>query len=117
MTNSVTNIVLKMQDAGFSNDQVEAITEYIDSGAATKEDIAGLRGDTNTWFEKLEGKIDAQGERLEGKIIGLDGKIIGLEGKMNTKFEKMAGKINIVYWMLALIIAVQVAPYLKTLFG
>lgn len=42
-----------MISAGFSDEQVEAITEYIDSGAATKDDIA----------------------RLEGKIIALDGKL------------------------------------------
>jgi len=77
----MSNAVLQMQDAGFSREQVEAITTYIDSGAASKADI----------------------ERLEGKISALD--------------EKQGGSFRLTYWMLALIILVEVSPYLKALFA
>ncbi len=50
-----------MQAADFSDAQIEAITEYIDSGAATKEDIA-----------RLEGKIDG----LEGKVTWMFGVLV-----------------------------------------
>ena len=43
----MTNAVLKMQAAGLTDDQVEAITEYIDSGTATKADIERLSGKMN----------------------------------------------------------------------
>ncbi len=56
----MTNAAFKLEDAGFSREQVEAITEYLDQGVATKADI-----------ERLEGKIQTNIERLEGKINNL----------------------------------------------
>ena len=63
----MTVSAFNLEDSGFTRQQVEALSEFMESSVATKSDI-----------------------------------------------EKLNGKINIVYWMLALIIAVQVAPYLKT---
>ena len=40
----MSNAVLQMQDAGFSREQVEAVTAYLDSGAATKADISEVKG-------------------------------------------------------------------------
>jgi len=41
----MSNAVLDLQDAGFDRKQVEAITSYIDKGAATKTDIAEIKGE------------------------------------------------------------------------
>lgn len=40
----MSNPVLQMQDAGFTREQVEALTAYVDSGAATKADIERVEG-------------------------------------------------------------------------
>jgi len=77
----MTVSAFKLEDSGFSREQVEALSEFMEASVATKENIVELRGDMNTGLEKLDGKI------------------------------------NIVYWMLTLIIAVQVAPYLKMILG
>ncbi len=48
----MTNAFFKRQDSGLSREQVEAITEYIDQGVATKADIERLEGRLNniTWM-------------------------------------------------------------------
>ncbi len=43
----LTHPVLRLQEAGFDASQVEAITSYFESSAATKADIAELRGELN----------------------------------------------------------------------
>ena len=91
----MTNAAFKLEDSGFTREQVNALTEFNHSTVATKEDIV-----------RLEGKIETQGERLEGKIIGLDGKIIGLDGK-----------INLVYWMLGVLITVNIGVAIKLVFA
>ena len=39
------NAVFKLQDSGFTREQVEALTEFTMGTVATKEDIARLRGE------------------------------------------------------------------------
>ncbi len=48
----MTNAFFKRHDSGLSREQVEAITEYIDQGVATKADIERLEGRLNniTWM-------------------------------------------------------------------
>ncbi len=95
----MTNAAFKLEDSGFTRDQVDALTDFMDGSVASKADIADLKGELKTDIERLEGKI------------------IALEGVMNAKFEKLNGRFNIVYWMFASIFAVQVLPYLKTILG
>ena len=83
----MTNAAFKLEDSGFTREQVNALTEFMTATVATKEDIA-----------RLEGKIETQSERLEGKIIGLD------------------GKINLVYWMLGVLIAANLSLVIKAFF-
>ena len=54
----MTNTVFKLEDAGFSRQQVDAITEYLDQGVATKADIERLEGQMKTDIERLEGKLN-----------------------------------------------------------
>jgi len=49
----MTNATFKLEDAGFSRPQVEAITEYIDHGVATKADIERLEGKLNNIYWML----------------------------------------------------------------
>lgn len=84
----MANAVFKLEDSDFTHDQVEALTEFMSSSVATKEDIA-----------RLEGKVAAQGERFGGRIIGLE------------------GKINLAYWMLGILIAGVSSLVINTFFG
>jgi len=73
----MSNAVFKLEDAGFSRPQVEALTEFMDGSVATKADI----------------------ERLEGKIIGLDGTI-------KSEIIRLEGRMNLLQWMTGAAIAV-----------
>ena len=46
----MTNATFKLQDSGFTRNQVEALTEYIDQGVATKADIERLEGKINNLY-------------------------------------------------------------------
>jgi len=39
-----------------------------------------------------------------------------LEAKMETRFERLDGKLILIQWMLALVVAAEVVPLLATLF-
>jgi len=53
----MTNAAFKLEDAGFTREQIDALTEFLTGSVATKEDIA-----------RLEGKIETQGAYLKGEI-------------------------------------------------
>ncbi len=84
----MTNAAFKLEDSGFSREQVDALSEFMDGSVATKADIA-----------ELSGEIKAQGERLDGEI-----KAIRTE---------LSGKINLLYWMLGVTVAGVVSLVIK----
>lgn len=71
----------KLEEAGFSREQVEALSEFMDGSVASKADI-----------ERLDGNVKADIKRLEGRL-------------------------NLHTWMLGLVFAAIVAPWMKALFG
>ena len=117
----MTNAAFKLEDSGFTRDQVDALTYFMDGSVASKADIADLKGYLKADIADLRGAMKGDIANLKAElktdIERLEGKVIGLEGAMNAKFEKLNGRFNIVYWMFASIIAVLVLPYLKTTFG
>jgi hypothetical protein len=67
--------ILKLQRAGFTDRQVEALAEYHEAGAATKGDIADLdrkldttRTDLELAIEKVRREVDRVRHDLELKI-------------------------------------------------
>lgn len=86
------NTAFKLEDAGFSRPQIDALTEFMDGNVASKTDIERLSGELKTDIERLSGKINAVNERLTGKI-------------------------NITYWMNGLIIAGVSSIVIKSFFG
>ena len=95
----MTNAAFKLEDSGFSREQVDALTEFMDGSVATKADI-----------ERLDGKITA-------KIIELSGEIkevrSDLSGKITAEIAGLNGRINLVYWMLGVSVAGIVSLVLK----
>ncbi len=102
----MTNAAFKLEDSGFSREQVDALSEFMDGSVATKADIAELSGEIKEVRSELSGEIKevrgelkAQGERLDGKITA---EIAGLNGR-----------INLVYWMLGVSVAGIVSLVIK----
>ncbi len=108
----MTNAAFKLEDAGFSREQVDALTEFMDGSVATKADIErlegkiiGLDGNMKSDIQRLEGKIIELDGSMKSEIQRLEGKIIGLDGIMKSEIQRLEGKINLHSWMLGFIIA------------
>ncbi len=91
----MTNAAFKLEDSGFSREQVDALSEFMDGSVATKADIAELSGE----IKEVRGELKADIERLDGKITA---EIAGLNGR-----------INLVYWMLGVSVAGIVSLVIK----
>ena len=87
--------ILRLQRAGFTEEQVEALAEFSEAGAATKSDIARLE----TAIAGLDHKIDSVRSDLEAKIAGLDGRVAGLDGRvaaLEVKVDALADRATAV---------------------
>jgi hypothetical protein len=60
--------ILKLQRAGFSDDQVEALAEYFDEQMATKADLGAAEARLEAAIEHVRGEIAMVEARLETKI-------------------------------------------------
>ncbi|MBV9861402.1 MAG: DUF1640 domain-containing protein [Alphaproteobacteria bacterium] len=67
--------ILKLQRAGFTEEQVEALAEYVDEQLVTKADLAAAEARLNTAIERVRGataqvrgELKVESTRLETKI-------------------------------------------------
>ena len=103
----MTNAAFKLEDSGFSREQVDALSEFMDGSVATKADI-----------ERLDGKITAEIAELSGEIKEVRGELKAdierLDGKITAEIAGLNGRINLIYWMLGVSIAGIVSLVIKT---
>ena len=124
----MTNAAFKLEDSGFSREQVDALSEFMDGSVATKADIAELSGEIKevrselsgiiaAEIAELSGEIKAQGERLDGEIKAirteLSGEIKEVRGELKADIAGLNGRINLIYWMLGVSVAGIVSLVLK----
>ena len=91
----MTNAAFKLEDSGFSREQVDALSEFMDGSVATKADI-----------ERLDGKITAE-------ISELSGEIKEVRGELKADIAGLNGRINLIYWMLGVSVAGIVSLVIK----
>ncbi len=82
--------ILKLQRAGFTEQQVEALAEYHEAGAATKSDIADL----DRKLSDLDRKLDATRSELEIKLSDLDRKIDATRSELEFKIAELDNKLD-----------------------
>ncbi|MCP4525588.1 MAG: hypothetical protein GY833_06740 [Aestuariibacter sp.] len=87
----MTNAAFKLEDSGFTRQQVNALTDFMDGSVATKADI-----------ERLDGKITAEIAELSGEIKNVRTE---LSGEISNVRTELIGKINLLYWMLGVSVA------------
>ncbi len=76
--------ILKLQRAGFSDEQVEALAEFTEAGVATKSDIA-----------RLEAAITAIDNKIDGVRSDLEGKIDGARTDLEVKIERVRTDLEV----------------------
>ena len=96
---SASATVEGIEDSGFSREQVDALTEFMDGSVATKADI-----------ERLDGKITAEIAELSGEIKEVRSE---LSGKIAAEIAGLNGRINLIYWMLGVSVAGIVSLVIK----
>ncbi len=117
----MTNAAFKLEDSGFSREQVDALSEFMDGSVATKADIAELSGEIKAQGERLDGKITAEITELSSEIkevrSELSGiiaaEIAGLNGRIAAEIAGLNGRINLIYWMLGVSVAGIVSLVIK----
>ncbi len=101
--------ILKLQRAGFTEQQVEALAEYHEAGAATKSDIADLdrklsdldrkldatRSDLELKLSELDRKLDATRSDLELKLSDLDRKLDATSSDLEVKISELDSKLDL----------------------
>ncbi len=139
----MTNAAFKLEDSGFSREQVDALSEFMDGSVATKADIERLDGKITAEIAELSGEIKevrgelkadiaelsgeikevrgelkAQGERLDGEIKAirteLSGEIKEVRGELKADIAGLNGRINLIYWMLGVSVAGIVSLVIKS---
>ena len=83
----MTNAAFKLEDSGFSREQVDALSEFMDGSVATKADIAELSGEIKEVRAELSGEIKE------------------VRGELKADIERLDGKINLHSWMLGVMVA------------
>ena len=106
----MTNAAFKLEDSGFSREQVDALSEFMDGSVATKADIAELSGEIKAQGERLDGEIKAIRTELSGEIKEVRS---DLSGKITAEIAGLNGRINLVYWMLGVSVAGIVSLVIK----
>ncbi|MFD2235375.1 hypothetical protein [Phaeospirillum tilakii] len=66
-----TNAAFKLQDAGFSRAQVEALGEFLDTQAATKTDLAETEHRLDARIADLHSEMKLLEQRMTIKLGGL----------------------------------------------
>ena len=80
----------KLQDSGFERRQAEGVIGAI---ADAQQNLV-TKDDLNQVGDRLTGKIDALGVRLDGDIKVLDGKIDALGVRLDGDIKVLTGKID-----------------------
>ena len=120
----MTNAAFKLEDSGFSREQVDALTEFMDGSVATKADIERLDGKITAEIAELSGEIKEVRGELKADIAELSGEIKEVRGELKAQGERLDGKItaeiaglngriNLIYWMLGVSVAGIVSLVIK----
>ncbi len=88
--------------------------------------MATITFDTLKFVEKLKAagvpeaqakaEVEALQEALGAAEVATKRDVERVESKMEARFERIDGKLTLVQWMLALVVAAEVVPVLATLF-
>ncbi len=109
----MTNAAFKLEDSGFSREQVDALSEFMDGSVATKADIAELSGE----IKEVRGELKADITELSGEIKEVRGELKAdierLDGKITAEIAGLNGRINLIYWMLGVSVAGIVSLVIK----
>ncbi|MGD9616501.1 MAG: peptidase M23 [Alphaproteobacteria bacterium] len=101
--------ILKLQRAGFSDEQVEALAEYFDEQLATKTDLTMAVEAGRTELKAAEARLEAAIEQVRGELKAVElrldaaigqvrGELKATEARLEAKIEQARG--DTIKWMI-----------------
>lgn len=79
--------ILKLQRAGFTEEQVEALADYFDEQLATKSDLSFSTEQVRSELKTAEARLSATIEQVRGEIKSA-------EARLETKIEQVRGEVE-----------------------
>jgi DNA-binding transcriptional MerR regulator len=83
--------ILKLQRAGFTEEQVEALADYFDEQLANKADLAAA-------VEQIRGEVKAAEARLNTTIEQVRGELKTADAQLETKIEQ--ARADTIKWVI-----------------
>jgi chromosome segregation ATPase len=83
--------ILKLQRVGFTEEQVEALAEYVDEQLATKADLTAA-------VDQVRGEVKAAEARLTTTIEQVRGELKTAEARLETKIEQ--ARADTIKWVI-----------------
>ena len=114
-------VILKLRESGFTEQQVSALAELVDTQAATKSDVEAAaqrlalqaaedRSAARTELEAVEHRLTLQASKDRGAAkTDLD----AVEHRLELKIGEAKADINLLRWMTGFVLAFQVLIFAK----
>ena len=102
--------VLKLQKAGFTTEQVEALADFMDTQAASKTDLLEVKSEVKADIAgvkaELKADIDAAAHQTDMKIAGVKADLAELRSEVRLLEQRMTIKLgSIVFLAVGLLFA------------
>lgn len=113
----------KLKEAGVPDQQAEAQAEVLGEAFLYNLNEIVTRDYLDPRLDNLCARIDGVESRLDGidaRLDGIDARLDGMDARLNAvdqRFIRIDGQFRLVYWMLGMIIVVNVIPILTQLFS
>ena len=117
------NTAYILEDAGFTRQQVDALTVHWEGSVATKADIARLEGKIDSTAADLRGEIKEEISELRGELKAdiaelrgeLKADIAELRGELKADIAELRTELKYVKWIGAAILVGVFIPIVKDL--
>lgn len=105
-----TNAAFKLQDAGFSRQQVEALGEFLDTQAATKTDLIEATGALKTELGETKAELKAE---IAATKADLKADLAATEHRLDLKVSGVRSDVLVLKWMVGFVLTFQVVIFIK----
>ena len=90
--------ILKLQRAGFSEEQVEALAGYFDEQLATKADLAAGVDSVRAELKAAEARLSATIVQVRGNVEHVRSELTAESAKLETKIEQ--ARSDTIKWVI-----------------
>lgn len=87
--------ILKLQKAGFTSEQVEALADFMDTQAASKADLVGETSAIRSDLERVEHKLDMKIAEVKADVAGVKSDLRLVENGLRAEMKQIEQRMTI----------------------